>query len=209
MHIPPREQRVHWHNTAPDGSCALVALAQVCELLLNQSFRAVPEVTADDETWMRKMLQPLKAFIEGEEVIVGAEVLAAWMYRGLSQAEEDKTMDPNREAPTDADWIPTDRLIQMAVLLHVNINVWLAIYTEVQDLDDKHINHVTKYELNSVVRDGKELDLFGLTVSQVADWFCESSVDIIQTQSHYFVHPDSSEIHKRLVQTLMAAIVDR
>jgi hypothetical protein len=206
MHIPPRKQRVHWNNTAPIGTCALVALAQVCELLLNQSFRAVPKVTAEDETWMAKMLQPLKASIEGADVILGAEVLAAWTYHGLSQVEEDKTIDPNREAPTSKEWIFSDQLVEMAVRLHVNVNVWLAIYTEVQDLDDEHINHVTKYSLNTVIRDGKECDLFGITVSQVVDWFSESSVDIIQTQDHYFVHPDSSEIHKRLVETLMAAI---
>lgn len=204
MHIPSHKQRVHWNNTAPDGTCALVALAQVCELLLNQSFRAVPEVTADDATWMRKMLQPLKDYMtttEGEHVI-------AWEYYGFSHAEEErKNIDPDRKEPTSEQWIPIERLIEIAIVLNVHINIWTPLYTEVKDLEPDHRNHVTKYVLAAVIRAGEEVNIFDATVSQILDWFGDSdSVDIIQTHCHYFVHPDSSQNHKHLVDTLMAAI---
>ena len=63
MHIPPKKLEIHWYNTAPDGTCALVALAQACQWQKDQTYRMVPEVSAADATWMRKMLKPLREFV--------------------------------------------------------------------------------------------------------------------------------------------------
>ena len=203
MHIPRQQQRIHWSNTIPDGSCALVALAQALHLLTEKSFRAVQEVSADDRMWMRNTLKPLREHLATNAEWI-ADMIPAWTYHGLSE-DDDDTNCVNREAITASQWIRSDSVIKMAKELKLNVNFWEGQSTEIIDLDDEHKNHVTKYALVAALRDGEECICLDATVSKILDLFDGNSVDIMQTQHHYFIHPDSFSMHERLKQTLIAA----
>lgn len=202
MHIPRDKQRKYWQDTAPDGSCSLVALAQAIALLKeNGTYRAVPHVLALDRVWMREELKALKLFLEKPENQEGkapqwvGNMLPGWMHHGLSGEEGDPVN------LIESEYVYIENLLEMASVLRVNVNIWQIIFTEAGDLEDKQIEHATKYQLMALVRDGTHVDIREATVTEWLDWFSVRSVNIMQTLQHYFVHPDLT-VNDEFVATL-------
>lgn len=190
-------QKKYWSDTAPDGTCSLVALAQANALLNDGTYREVPTVYTADRAWMRQQLQALKLCVQEAESSPKwvADMLPSWLHHGLS----DEDGDPVN--PIDAQYVLIDTLLEMASVLGLNINIWQIMFTELEDGEKGKMEHATKYQLFALVRNGYFHYVYEATVVEWLGWFCVKSVNIMQTLQHYFVHPNLT-VNEKLVKTL-------